>query len=142
VSFTEFHDRVAHALDLVQALHPSDRPLDPDTAPQGRADGAYSYTYDFAPASGSEERSRDRHRLHAILAITWVRKVDVNDHLDTQRRMLLDADAIHGVLMDPASDFAKPLSVLFVSGPGFRMSPSREWMFGRQSYSADFYLEL
>ena len=141
VSFVDFHDRVEHALELVTTLQPSGRPIDPDAAGALLLDGGYSWTAEFEREGGSEERQRDRTRIRAQVTITWARKVDPNAPLKTQRIMAADSDAIHRVFMEPNSDWARLFATWFVSGPGWRVSPSREWFFGTHKYAADFYLE-
>lgn len=141
MSFTDFYDRVDHALELVTRLEPSGRPIDPDTAPALLLDGGYSWTAEFERESGSDERQRDRTRIRAQLTITWARKVDPNAPLKTQREMAKDSDAIHTVMMEPNSDWVRIFAPWFVSGPGWRISPTREWFFGQHKYALDFYLE-
>lgn len=141
MSFQDFHDRVEHALELVSTLEPSNKPIDPDSAPALLLDGSYSWTVEMERQSGSEERQRDRTRVRATITINFARKVDPNAPLKTQRLMAKDSDAIHKVFMEPNSDWARIFTTWFVSGPGWRLSPSREWFFGRHIYAADFYLE-
>lgn len=139
--FTDFHDRVEHALELVRTLEPSGRPVEPDTAPALLLDGGYSWSVEFEREGGSEERQRNRTRIRAQLTIAWARKVDPNAPLKTQRLMSKDSDAIHTVFMQPDSDWTRMFATWFVSGPGWRVSPSREWFFGTHKYALDFYLE-
>lgn len=141
MSFVDFYDRIEHALEQISTLQPSGRPIDPDAAPALLLDGGFSWTAEFEREAGSEERQRDRTRIRAQLTITWARKVNPNAPLKTQRDMAADSDAIHEVFMDGDSDWMRPFAVWFVSGPGWRISPTREWFFGQHKYALDFYLE-
>ncbi len=141
MSFADVYDRIDQALEGLGNLHPSDRLIDPASAPQGKADGGYSTKLDVDVHPEAPGRWQDNGRCLGRLQLTWARATNPMQHRKTERQVYLDQDAILERLMDTTADWQRPLTVRFVNAE-ILTTPTREWVFGRMNFTVDFLLEL
>jgi hypothetical protein len=142
VSFVDVYDRIDMALEGLGNLHPSERLVEPTSAPANLADGAYSSRLGSDIHPEAPGRWKDNGRCLSSLEIMWARRTNVAQHRKTERQVYTDQGQILERLMATDKDWSRPLTVRFVSADPPLYHPSREWTFGRMRFTVDFLVEL